>query len=112
MNLIADASQVTPVQMAEGVQRRLLTYGGSLMIGQFSFAAGAVAAWHSHPAEQISYVVSGEIDFYIEGSEPRRLTAGCSFYIPSNVKHQVVAIIPTIIVDTFSPQRPEFLPQL
>jgi quercetin dioxygenase-like cupin family protein len=110
MNLIADASQVTPVQMAEGVQRRLLTYGGSLMIGQFTFAPGGMAAWHSHPAEQISYIVSGEIDFFIEGSEPRRLTAGCSFYIPSNVKHQVIAIAPTVIVDTFSPQRAEFLP--
>ncbi len=111
MKLIADASQESPVQMAEGVQRRLLTYGGSLMIGQFTFAAGAVAAWHSHPAEQISYIVSGEIDFYIEGSDPQRLHGGCSFYIPSNVKHQVVAILPTVIVDTFSPQRDEFLPK-
>jgi quercetin dioxygenase-like cupin family protein len=111
MKSIADASQEPPVQMAEGVQRRLLTYGGSLMIGQFTFDAGATAAWHSHPAEQISYIVSGEIDFYIEGSEMRRLHAGCSFYIPSNVKHQVVAIVPTVIVDTFSPQREEFLPK-
>jgi len=111
MKLIADASQEAPAQMAEGVQRRLLTYGGSLMIGQFTFEAGATAAWHNHPAEQISYIVSGEIDFYIEGSEPRRLKAGCSFYIPFNVKHQVVAIQPTVIVDTFTPQRPEFLPK-
>lgn len=109
MKLVADASQEPAVQMAEGLQRRLLTYGGSLMIGQFTFAAGATAVWHSHPAEQISYIVSGEIDFYTEGAQPLRLKAGCSFYIPSNVKHQVVAILPTVIVDTFSPQRAEFL---
>ncbi|HEX7567266.1 MAG TPA: cupin domain-containing protein [Anaerolineaceae bacterium] len=109
MKFIADASQETPVQMSEGVQRRVLAYGGSLMIGQFTFAAGAVAAWHSHLHEQVSYIVSGEIDYYTENAEPVRLKAGCSFYVPSNLKHRVVAIVPTVIVDAFTPQREEFL---
>ncbi len=109
MKLIAQANQEAPFQVNEGMQRRLLSYGGSLMMAQFSFEAGAAAAWHSHPHEQISYVVSGEIDYCVEGQEPKRLTAGASFYVPPNVTHRVVAYVASVLVDTFTPMRDEFI---
>ncbi len=109
MKLITQADQEAPFQVNEGMQRRLLSYGGSLMMAQFSFEAGATAPWHSHPHEQISYVVSGEIDYCVEGAEPAHLTAGASFYVPSNVTHRVVAYAPSVLVDTFTPTRDEFI---
>jgi quercetin dioxygenase-like cupin family protein len=109
MKLIADANQEPAATIAPGLQRQVLAYGGALMMARFSFAAGAAAEWHSHLHEQVSYVVSGEVDFFTEGAEPVRLKAGASFYIPSNLKHRVVAIDPSVLVDIFSPQREEFL---
>ncbi len=109
MKLIAQASQEAPFQIKEGMQRKLLTYGGSLMIAEFTFEPGVAAPWHSHPHEQISYVVSGEIDYCVEGQEPVRLTAGGSFYVPSNVSHRVVAYPRSVLIDAFTPMRDDFI---
>ena len=109
MKLITHAGQEAAFQVKKGMQRRLLSYGGSLMMAQFIFEAGASADWHCHPHEQISYVLSGEIDYCVEGQEPVRLTAGGSFYVPPNVTHKVVAYAPSVLVDTFTPMRDEFI---
>ncbi len=109
MKLIAQASQETPFQIKEGLQRRLLAYGGSLMIAEFTFEAGVTADWHSHPHEQISYVVSGKVDYCVEGQEPVRLSAGGSFYVPSNKSHRVVAYPRSVLIDVFTPMRDEFI---
>ena len=93
----------------DGAERRVLSYGGNMMVVQFTFDAG-VASWlHSHPHEQVGYVVLGEIDFNLQGREPIRLTAGGSYYVPPDVKHNIVTYVPTILVDVFTPIRQDFL---
>jgi Uncharacterized conserved protein, contains double-stranded beta-helix domain len=99
-------ASITP----EGGERRVLSYGGGLMLVQFSFDAGVTTAMHQHPHEQIGYVVSGEIDLIMEGHETTRLTAGGSYYVAPNLRHQVVTYAPTVLVDCFSPLREDFLP--
>jgi quercetin dioxygenase-like cupin family protein len=109
MRITADASQEKPVRTPDGAERRILSYGGKLMLVQFNFDAG-VASWsHSHPHEQVGYIVSGELDFVMEGKEPTRLGAGGSYYVPPNVKHNVVTFQPTVLIDAFSPMREDFL---
>ena len=86
MKLIAHAGQEAPVTTPDGAQRRVLSYGDNLMLVQFTFEAG-VASWtHSHPHAQVGYVVSGEIDFIMEGSPPVRLAAGGSYYVPPSMQ--------------------------
>jgi quercetin dioxygenase-like cupin family protein len=80
MKLIAQAHQEAPFQVKEGMQRKLLTY-----------------------------VVSGEIDYCVEGEEPVRLIAGGSFYVPPNVSHRVVAYSRSLLIDAFTPMRDEFI---
>ena len=63
MILTAQASQVKPVRTPDGAERRVLSYGSSLMLVQFNFEAGVTSWSHSHSHEQVGYVVSGEIDF-------------------------------------------------
>ena len=69
MKQIAHAGQEAAFATPDGAQRRVLSYGGSLMLVQFTFAAGVSSARHSHPHEQIGYVVSGEIDLVMDGME-------------------------------------------
>ena len=109
MKMIADAAQEPAVATPDGAQRRILSYSDNLMMVQFSFAAGAVSAWHSHPHEQIGYVVSGTIDFVIEGQDALHMTAGGSYYVAPNVKHNVVTHTPAVLVEIFSPIREDFL---
>ncbi|HMP43245.1 MAG TPA: cupin domain-containing protein, partial [Roseiflexaceae bacterium] len=94
----------------EGAERRVLSYGGSLMAVQFRFEAGVTAAVHSHPHEQIGYVVSGDIDLIMEGRPTVRLTAGATYYIPPNVRHGIVTHTPAVLFDCFTPFREDFLP--
>lgn len=79
------------------------------MLVEFTFKAGVASLEHSHPHEQIGYVVSGEIDVVMEGAETRRLTQGGSYYVPPNVRHYIKTIAPTVLVDAFTPIRDDFL---
>ena len=109
MKAIACASREQPFITPEGAERRVLSHGGRLMAVQFTFPAGVTSTAHSHPHEQLSYVVSGEIDYCLEGSEPVRLGPGCSCYVPSGVRHYIVTHTPAVLLDCFSPIREDFL---
>jgi len=110
MKLITDATQEPAVITPDGAQRRVLSYGGALMLVEFTFVAGARAWEHSHPHEQVGYVVDGEIDFLMEGHAPVRLHKGGSYYVPPNVKHYIITHAPTVLLDAFTPVREDFLP--
>jgi quercetin dioxygenase-like cupin family protein len=109
MKTFADASQERAYVMPDGTQRRVLSYGGTLMMVEFRFATGVASAVHSHPHEQVGYVVSGEIDFIAEGKPATRLVAGSSYYVSPNVKHNIVTYVPTVLIDCFTPVRDDFL---
>ena len=109
MKTLAQADQEPFVTTPEGAQRRILSYGGGMMLVQFSFEAGVSAPIHSHPHEQVGYVVAGEIDLIMDGFERTRLTAGGSYYVAPNVKHGIVTYAPTVLIDCFTPLREDFL---
>jgi len=109
MKLLADATHEPPAMTPEGAERRILSYGGGMMLVQFTFDAGVSAPIHSHPHEQIGYVVSGELDLIMEGVETARLTAGCSYYVAPNVRHGIITRIPTVLIDCFTPMREDLL---
>ncbi len=109
MKQIAHAAQEAAVTTPDGAQRRILSYGGSLMLVQFTFAANVASARHSHPHEQIGYVVSGEIDLVMDGMDTVRLRAGSSYYVAPNVKHHIVTHAPSVLLDCFTPWREDFL---
>ncbi len=109
MKLIAQAENEPAIATPDGAQRRILSYGGRLMLVQFTFDAGVTSWHHSHSHEQLGYVVSGEIDFVMDGQETARLTAGGSYYVPPNVPHHIVTYTPTVLIDAFTPVREDFL---
>ena len=57
------------VQAGQGVVRRVLAYSKDLMCVENTFEKGAVGSLHHHPHTQITYVVSGEFEFDIEGEK-------------------------------------------
>ena len=58
-----------PVQAGPGVVRRVLAYSKDLMCVENTFEEGAVGSLHHHPHTQITYVVSGEFEFNIDGEK-------------------------------------------
>lgn len=107
---IAFSDEVPGIITPEGAQRRLLSHGGGMMVVEFTFEAGTVAPVHSHPHEQVGYVVSGELTLIMEGHDDELLRPGSSYYVAPDVRHGVIIHAPTVLVDVFTPIREDFLP--
>jgi quercetin dioxygenase-like cupin family protein len=52
------------------------------------FAPGALAARHSHHGEEIIYVLTGALQYQIDGSAPVMVNAGQVFFVPAGAIHQ------------------------
>ncbi len=95
------------INLAEGVEIRVVGSGGSLMLTEVTFRKNAAAATHSHPHEQISYIIKGSLEFTV-ADETKVVNAGDCVYIPGNAKHGALALEDSMLVDVFTPQRDDF----
>jgi quercetin dioxygenase-like cupin family protein len=50
-------------------------------------APGVVAPRHSHPGEEIVYVLEGSLEYQVEGKPPVTLKAGEVLFIPAGTVH-------------------------
>lgn len=92
----------------EGVIRRVLAYSKDLMCVENSFVTGAVGALHHHPHTQITYVVSGEFEFDIDG-EKKIVKAGDTMLKLNGVVHGCVCLKEGVLLDIFNPMREDFV---
>lgn len=51
------------------------------------FAPGASFGLHTHPGEEIAYVLEGSLEYQFEGKPPITLKAGESLFIPAGTPH-------------------------
>lgn len=66
---------------------------------------------HSHPNEQITHVIDGDIDVRV-GDEARRIAKGGFFRVAPNVPHGIRIRSPSVrLVDVFTPPREDFRPR-
>ncbi|MDY6323273.1 MAG: cupin domain-containing protein [Succinivibrio sp.] len=93
---------------APGVERAILVHEGAMMCVENRFEKGGVGAMHSHPHEQVTYVLSGKFEFTI-GDEKHVVTAGDTLHKLPNVKHGCVCLEKGVLIDVFTPQREDFL---
>ena len=102
---------IEPQTIAPG-RTRYLARTDHLMMAVIDFSDGPTTAPdppHSHPHEQVSYVVAGEILFFMQG-EPVRLGPGDIFTVPPDVPHSIQLLTANVrLVDTFYPIREDFM---
>ena len=91
----------------ERMWRKVIT-GDKAMVAQVFIAKGAVVPEHHHESEQITYILTGALEFEIEGRQIV-VSAGQVLRIPSNVPHRAVALEDTLDLDIFSPIRIDWL---
>ena len=48
---------------------------------------GVESGWHTHPGEEVGYILAGNVEMRIEGRESLHLPAGSGFLIPPGVRH-------------------------
>lgn len=61
--------------------------GREAVVARVEVAPGARAGRHTHPGDEISYVLEGEAELLVDGQPPRVVKAGESFVIPAGVIH-------------------------
>jgi quercetin dioxygenase-like cupin family protein len=85
------------------------TAGQGMLISVVTFEPDSVVPDHSHPHEQMGYLVSGRLDFTV-GGVTRTLGPGDVWRIPGGVVHRVRAIGgPAVALDVFHPIREDYL---
>lgn len=72
------------------LQRHDLSRPGQEVIQvRVDIEAGVTYPKHSHPGEEIIYVLEGTLEYQVEDEPPVRLTAGDVFFIPRGAMHSV-----------------------
>ena len=90
--LLALAGAVLLAQ-STGVQRTVVKRadvsvpGREAVIARAEIAPGAATGRHTHPGEEISYVMEGEGEILIEGQPALKVKAGDGFIVPNGAKH-------------------------
>jgi len=91
LSLFATATVI--LAQASGLTRTLVgkadvsVPGREAVVARVELAPGATAGRHTHPGDEISYVLEGEAELRIDGQPPRIVKAGESFVIPAGVIH-------------------------
>ncbi|MFI3207990.1 MAG: cupin domain-containing protein [Eubacteriales bacterium] len=90
------------------IKRKLVARGGDMMIVEVHFEEGAVGDLHQHIHEQVSYCISGKLEFEVNG-EKQIIGAGDSVFMPIDSIHGCTVLEKAVLLDIFTPQREDFL---
>jgi quercetin dioxygenase-like cupin family protein len=80
-------TQQRGIQRTDLLQHDLDLPGREVVQVRVDFEPGAISDKHSHPGEEIAYVLQGSLEYQLEGSQPVTLKAGESLFIPAGVAH-------------------------
>ncbi|MBX4997304.1 cupin domain-containing protein [Rhizobium lentis] len=76
-----------PIQRTDLIENDIDIPGHEVVQVRVDIAPGVLAPNHSHPGEEVAFVLEGTLEYKLEGREPVTLKAGQSLFIPSGVVH-------------------------
>ena len=86
------------------------TAGHEAVMARGEINAGAAVPKHTHPGEEVAYILEGEVTIEVEGKPPQMLKAGDVFFVPAGTVHAaknsskaMVKILSTYIVEKGKP---------
>ncbi len=97
-----------PVEQVTDLFSRQFFTGEKITIAFLNIKAGCDVPTHSHESEQFSYIISGALQFKINGQDII-VRAGEMMELPSNLPHSAIALEDTTGIDVFSPIRSDWL---
>ena len=81
------SGQQSGIKRTDVLRHDLGVSGREVIQVRVDFAPGAAFGRHSHPGEEIAYVLEGTLEYQIEGKPPVTLKAGESLFIPAGTVH-------------------------
>lgn len=80
-------AQQSGIKRTELQRHDLSTPGHEAVQVRIDFDPGAAFGKHTHPGEEIIYVLEGSLQYQVEGKPPVTLKAGGVLFIPAGVIH-------------------------
>lgn len=102
------SEKIKEIEPLEGIFRRTLVYDDNLMMIKFRLVKGSNLPLHSHPHQQMGYIVEGKLEFIADGNS-EILSAGDSYMVQGNVEHGANVLENSIVIDIFRPKREDYL---
>jgi quercetin dioxygenase-like cupin family protein len=106
----AGAPAMTGFKRVELQKHDLTVQGREVVQARGEFQAGATVPKHTHPGEEIAYVLEGEITIELDGKAPQTFKAGDAFFIPAGAVHTAknsgkgaAAVLSTYVVEKGKP---------
>jgi quercetin dioxygenase-like cupin family protein len=101
----ADSSFFSP---EPDLLRRILAHNENMMLVEHRMEATWVGKRHSHPNDQMVYVIKGRLRFCC-GDTEFEATAGDSFVLRGGIEHSARALEAAVVLDVFTPYRDDYL---
>src|ERR1700730_15078019 len=101
-------SSLAPIEQVSPLIQRQYLHGSQSTFTKRMMTKGAVVPLHHHANEQITWITQGEAEVYSQGKK-YVMHAGDIMIIPPNVPHEFWFTQDTIDIDSFSPQRQDWM---
>jgi quercetin dioxygenase-like cupin family protein len=66
--------------------------GREVVVARVEFVPGGAIGKHTHPGEEIGYVVEGSLELLVEGQPAKTVKAGEGFVVPAGTVHEGKAV--------------------
>jgi quercetin dioxygenase-like cupin family protein len=80
-------AQQKGIKRSDLLRHDLSSPGREVVQVRVDFAPGVEFGKHSHPGEEIAYVLEGSLEYQVEGKPPVTLKTGEVLYIPAGTVH-------------------------
>jgi quercetin dioxygenase-like cupin family protein len=80
-------AQMPGIGRADLLKENISVPGKELVQVRVDFGPGAEAPRHSHPGEEVAFVLEGTLEYRIDGQPPVTLKAGQTLFIPAGAVH-------------------------
>ena len=80
-------AQAPGIKRTDLIQNDISIPGREVIQVLVEIAPGVTAPNHTHPGEEVAYVVEGSLEYTLEGQAPVTLKAGESLFIPAGTPH-------------------------
>jgi quercetin dioxygenase-like cupin family protein len=91
-----------------GLTRKVMAYNDKLFLAEHQMAKGWAGSVHSHPHDQVVYVVRGHLKVTCQG-KTFEIRSGDSFVVRGGVEHGAAALEDSLVVDVFTPCREDYI---
>ena len=100
-------TQLPPKEVLGGAIKGHYAHLERMTIGEVRLAPGTVLPMHSHPHEQIPYIISGRFEFTV-GKNTTVMESGMTVLVPGGVVHGGKTLTACHVIDLFSPVREDY----